>query len=155
MAFTTLSHDELRAAMACEIGHVQLGHLAARKERRAAERKARDQLNEKNTTAGAAVTAIPIIGPILAIGVAGTQMVSEQNVQEQYRAYDREEELQADRFGADLLQLVIGRARACEAEVELLSRLVRARTERPWSNWLSTHPSPAGRLKEVKTLCPS
>ncbi|HMB34041.1 MAG TPA: M48 family metalloprotease, partial [Methylomirabilota bacterium] len=65
-AYNTLSHDELRAALAHEIGHVQLGHFAARKERRVAEKKARDEISEKSTTAGAAVTAIPIIGPILA-----------------------------------------------------------------------------------------
>ena len=154
-AYNTLSHDELRAALAHEIGHVQLGHFAARKERRAAEKKARDEISEKSTTAGAAVTAIPIIGPILAIGVAGTQMVSEQNVQYQYRAYDRGEELAADRYGQDLLELVIGRARACAAEVTLLERLVKAPAAQSWSAWVDTHPQPAERLKMARGACPT
>ena len=153
-ALNALSHDELRAAMAHEIGHVQLGHFSARKVRREAEKKEREAINDKTNTA-AAVTAIPIIGPILAIGVAGTQMVTEQSVGSEYRAYDREEELQADRFGIDLLQLVIGRARACAAEVALLERLVEARTARPWAAWINTHPQPAERLKIAQAACPA
>ena len=63
-ALRVLPPDELRAGLAHEIGHVQLGHFTARKERRAAEKKTRDEMSEKSTTTGAAVTAIPIIGPL-------------------------------------------------------------------------------------------
>jgi Zn-dependent protease with chaperone function len=153
-ALKVLPPDELRAALAHELGHVKLGHFAARRERRAAERKTRDEISAKGTTAGAAATAIPIIGPLLAIGVAGTQMAADTSVEEHYRAYDREEEMAADRFGLDLLQLVIGRARACEAEVALLERLAQARRSRPWASWLSTHPQPVERLKVARELCP-
>ena len=153
-ALKVLPPDELRAGLAHEIGHVQLGHFAARKERRAAEKKARDELGEKSTTAGAAVTAIPVIGPLLAIGVAGTQMATESSIQSEYRAYDRDEELAADRYGQDLLELVVGRVRACDAELAILERLVQARGNSPWSAWLSTHPRPADRLKEAKERCP-
>jgi Zn-dependent protease with chaperone function len=154
-ALRVLPPDELRAGLAHEIGHVQLGHFAARKERRAAEKKTRDETSEKSTTTGAAVTAIPIIGPLLAIGVAGTQMVTESSIQSEYRAYDREEENTADRYGQDLLELVIGRVRACQAEVALLERLVQARASRPWAAWLNTHPRPEDRLKEAKEHCPA
>jgi hypothetical protein len=153
-ALRVLSPDELRAGLAHELGHVQLGHLAARKVRRAAEKKTRDEISEKNAKA-AVVGAIPIIGPILAIGVAGTQMLTDPDVEGEYRAYDREEELAADRYGQDLLELVIGRVRACQAEVALLERLVQARTSRPWAAWLSTHPKPADRLKDAKEHCPA
>jgi Zn-dependent protease with chaperone function len=153
-ALRVLPPDELRAGLAHEIGHVQLGHFAARKERRAAEKKAKDELGEKSTTAGAAVTAIPVVGPLLAIGVAGTQMVTESSIQSEYRAYDREEELAADRYGQDLLELVVGRVRACDAEVAILERLIGARGSRPWSAWLSTHPRPSERLDRAKERCP-
>ena len=153
-ALKVLPPDELRAGLAHEIGHVQLGHFAARKERRAAEKKTRDEITEKSTTTGAAVTAIPIIGPLLAIGVAGTQMVTDTSVESEYRAYDRDEENAADRYGQDLLELVIGRVRACQAEMALLERLEAAKASRPWADWLSTHPRPADRLKEAKGRCP-
>jgi Zn-dependent protease with chaperone function len=152
-ALRVLPPDELRAGLAHELGHVQLGHFAARKERRAAEKKTREEISEKHDTA-AAVGAIPIIGPLLAIGVAGAQMVTDPDVEGQYRAYDREEELAADRYGQDLLELVIGRVRACQAEVALLERLVQARASRPWAAWLSTHPRPADRLEEAREHCP-
>lgn len=154
-ALKVLFPDELRAALAHEIGHVKLGHFAARRERRSAERKTRAEISEKGATAGAAVTAIPIIGPLLAIGVAGTQMAADSSVDGEYRAYDREEELAADRFGLDLLQVVIGRARACEAELTLLDRLAQARKARPWAAWLSTHPRPSERLAVARDLCPA
>ena len=153
-ALRVLPPDELRAGLAHEIGHVQLGHFAARKERRAAEKKTREEISEKNAKA-AAVGAIPIIGPLLAIGVAGTQMMTDSSLETQYRAYDREEEQAADRYGQNLLELVIGRVRACQAEVALLERLVEARTSRPWAAWLNTHPRPADRLKEAQAHCPA
>lgn len=153
-ALRVLPPDELRAGLAHELGHVQLGHFAARKERRAAEKKTKDEIGEKNDKA-AVVGAIPIVGPLLAIGVAGTQMATDSSVEGQYRAYDREEELAADRYGRDLLELVIGRVRACEAEVALLERLVQARPSRPWVAWLNTHPRPADRLKVAKERCPA
>ena len=98
------------------------------------ERKARDEIREKGTTGGAMVTAIPIIGPLLAIGVAGTQIAAESAAEGRYRAYDREEEQAADRFGIDLLQLVLGRARGCGA-VAVSSRW----TRRCRLHGLSTH----------------
>jgi predicted Zn-dependent protease len=154
-ALRVLPPDELRAGLAHEIGHVQLGHFAARKERRAAEKKTKDDISDKSTTTGAAVTAIPVIGPLLAIGVAGTQMVTESSVESEYRAYDRDEENAADRYGQELLELVIGRMRACQAEMALLERLVQSKASRPWAAWLSTHPRPADRLKEAQAHCPA
>jgi hypothetical protein len=40
-----------------------------------------DEISEKATSAGAAVTVIPIIGPLPAIGVAGTQMVTDSSIE--------------------------------------------------------------------------
>jgi len=154
-ALKVLPPDELRAGLAHELGHVQLGHFAARKERRAEEKKTREEITDKGTTTGAVMTAIPIIGPLLAIGVAGTQAVAEANVDGKYRAYDRDEENAADRYGRELLELVIGRVRACQAEVALLERLVQARASRPWAAWLNTHPRPADRLKVAQAACPA
>src|SRR6266481_5911596 len=105
-ALRVLPPDELRAGLAHEIGHVQLGHFAARKERRAAEKKTRDEVSEKSTTTGAAVPATPMArrGPM--IGIAGTQMVTDSSIDSEYRAYDRGVEDAADRYGQDLLELI-------------------------------------------------
>jgi Zn-dependent protease with chaperone function len=147
-ALNTLPPEELQAALAHEIGHVQLGHFASRKERRAEEKKTRED-NER----GAALAAIPLIGPILAVGVMGSQIASETAIEGKYRAYDREDELAADRFALNLLERVTGRIRACQGTMGILERLRQAGSTRIFSAWLSTHPSPADRLKAVSERC--
>src|SRR5712691_4303119 len=122
-ALKTLPPEELQAALAHELGHVQLGHFAARRERRAEEKKTREEINER----GSALAAIPLIGPLLAVGVMGTQIASDTALEGQYRAYDREDELAADRFALDLLERVVGRADGCRATMAILDHLRRER----------------------------
>jgi len=152
-ALKTVPPEELQAALAHELGHVQLGHFTGRKERRADERRTRQEINEKSSAG--ALGAIPLIGPLLAVGMMGTQMAADAVVEGKYRAYDREDELAADRFALDLLERVSGRAQGCRATTALLERLRRERSARIFSAWLSTHPSPSDRLKAVGGLCPA
>jgi len=148
-ALKALPPEELQAALAHELGHVRLGHFAARRERRAEERKTRDDINER----GSALGAIPLIGPLLAVGVMGTQIASDAAAEGKYRAYDREDELAADRFALNLLDRVVGRIRGCQGTLGILERLQRERSARIFSACLSTHPSPSDRLKAVSELC--
>src|SRR5712691_4840868 len=105
-ALQTLPSEELQAALAHELGHVAL-----RRQRRDDERKRRDEMTEK--TSVGALGAIPLIGPILAVGMAGTQMAADAGLEGQYRAYDREDELAADSYALNLLERVVGRERGC------------------------------------------
>jgi Zn-dependent protease with chaperone function len=148
-ALKTLPPEELQAALAHELGHVQLGHFAARKERRAEEKKTREDISER----GSSLAAIPLIGPLLAVGVMGTQITSEAAAEGKYRAYDREDELAADRFALDLLGRAVGRIRGCQGTLGILERLQRERSTKIFSAWLSTHPSPSDRLKAVSEAC--
>ena len=148
-ALKTLPPEELQAALAHELGHVQLGHFVARKERRTEEKKTREGISER----GSSLAAVPLIGPLLAVGVMGTQIASEAAAEGKYRAYDREDELAADRFALDLLGRAVGRIRGCQGTLGILERLERERSTRIFSAWLSTHPSPSDRLKAVSELC--
>ena len=148
-ALQTLPPEELQAALAHELGHVQLGHFLARKERRAEEKKTREGISER----GSSLAVVPLIGPLLAVGVMGTQIASEAAAEGKYRAYDREDEFAADRFALDLLGRAVGRIRGCQGTLGILERLERERSTRIFSAWLSTHPSPSDRLKVVNTLC--
>ena len=152
-ALATLSFEELQAALAHELGHAQLGHFAARRDRRTAEREAKQKIEDRGNTAGAAVTAIPGIGPLLAVAVIGSQTAAQTATESEYRGYDQAEESAADRYAVDLLSSVPG-GPGCHALASLLERLDRARSGAPWRDWLSTHPSPAQRLQAVKTMCP-
>jgi len=152
-ALSTLPYEELLAALAHELGHAQLGHFAARRDRRVAERDAKQKIEERGTTAGAAVTAVPVIGPLLAVAVIGSQAAAETATASAYRGYDQAEESAADRYAVDLLNALSGGSR-CHALAALLERLDGAHSGPPWRDWLSTHPSPAHRLAAVKALCP-
>src|SRR5437870_2608837 len=82
------------------------------------EKKTRED-NER----GSVLAAIPLIGPILAVGVMGSQIASETAIEGKYRAYDREDEFAADRFALNLLERVTGRIRACQGTMGILERL--------------------------------
>lgn len=106
-ALTTLPPAELRAGLAHEIGHVESGHFSARSQRRAAEKQTRKEIDENGPTRNPA-TAIPVIGPLIAIGIVASQGVAEAKVDAEYRSYDREEEYAADRYALDLLARLPG-----------------------------------------------
>jgi len=126
-ALATLPPDELQAALAHELGHLQLGHVAARQQRRAAEKGMREQIIHQEGTVGGAA------------------------LDREYRAYDRAEEDAADHYGFDLVVKVIGRERACQAEVGLLERLVKVKSSS--EIWRRTHPNPTDRVKAVQEEC--
>jgi Zn-dependent protease with chaperone function len=152
-ALRNLPADELQAALAHELGHVRLGHLEARVQRRRDERAQRKDIESAGTLGGAIVTAIPVIGPLLALGVAGTQAAAEATAESKYRAYDRVEEDAADRLAADLLRRLPGGDERCQALVRLFERLEREGTGARWVDWLSTHPAPARRAAGIRMEC--
>jgi Zn-dependent protease with chaperone function len=124
-ALKSLEPTELQAALAHELGHVQLGHFDSRAERRQAESP----------------------------GAAKTSGDGEEALRRS-RAYDREEEFAADRYAVQLLdKLPGGPGRGCADMLLLLERLDLEMTERAWSSWLSTHPTPSARLQAVQTEC--
>ena len=144
----TLPPAELRAGLAHEIGHVESGHFAARAQRRAAEKQTRKEIEEKGPTRNPA-TAIPVIGPLIAIGIVASQGAAESKADAEYRSYDREEEYAADRYALDLLARLPGNPPACLAMVTLLERL-----QDQGGNRVRDHPLPTERAKAARERCP-
>jgi Zn-dependent protease with chaperone function len=147
-ALKTLPPAELRAGLAHEIGHVQSGHFASRTQRRAAEKQARQEIDEKGPTRNPAIT-IPVIGPLIAIGIVASQSVAEAKADAEYRSYDREEEYAADRYALDLLGRLAGNPPACLGLVTLLERL-----QGQGGTRVKDHPLPAERAKAALERCP-
>jgi hypothetical protein len=123
-ALARLPPEEMRAALAHELGHVELEHFGARRARRDAQREA-----------GAMLSRAP--GEIAKL-----------------RAYERDEERAADRYAVELLNRLPGDGTRCRALVALLRRLYRESRRPEYQNWLSTHPSPGARLEAVREVCP-
>jgi Zn-dependent protease with chaperone function len=147
-ALQALPPAELRAGLAHEIGHVESGHFAARLQRRAAEKQTRKQIDERDPTRNPA-TAIPVIGPLIAIGIATSQGVAEAKADAEYRSYDREEEYAADRYALDLLDRLPANPPACLGLVMLLERL-----QEQGGTRVKDHPLPAERAKAARERCP-
>ena len=122
-ALAQLPPEELRAALAHELGHVELEHVVARRVRRQEERAA---------------------GPMLS---------RERAELAKFRAYDRDEERAADRYAVELLNRLPGDGTRCRALSALLRRLARDGRRPQSENWLSTHPSPTARLEAIKETC--
>ncbi len=122
-ALAQLPPEELRAALAHELGHVELEHAVARRARRQEERGA---------------------GPMLSRQPAELA---------KFRAYDRDEERAADRYAVELLNRLPGDGTRCRALAALLRRLARESRRPEYFNWLSTHPSPIARLEAIKEDC--
>jgi hypothetical protein len=148
-ALRTLSPAELRAGLAHEIGHVKSGHFAARAQRRAAEKQTRKEIDEKGPSHNP-MTAIPVIGPLIAIGIVTSQSAAEAKADAEYRSYDRREEDEADRYALNLLALVPGDPPACLAFITLLERL-----ESQGGSRNRDHPLPAERIKVARERCPA
>lgn len=148
-ALRVLPDDELQAAVAHELGHVQLGHPEARGQRRQEER-ARQKEIESGSTGTTIVAAIPVIGPLIAVGIAESQTTVEAA---RFRSYDRAEEEAADRFAAELLRRLPGGDERCQALVRLFDRLDRAQRGARWGDWQNTHPAPARRAEAIRREC--
>ena len=124
-ALQSLQPSELRAALAHELGHVQLGHFDSRAERRQVESPA-----------------------------AKTSHDGGEDALRRNRAYDREEEFAADRYAVQLLDRLSGSpGRGCTDMLLLLELLDLEMTAPGWSSWLSTHPTPAARLQAIQGEC--
>jgi hypothetical protein len=128
-ALQSLDQDELQTALAHEIGHVQLGHFTSREARRQGKPKGPDR--------GAPVES------------------DDGQVLGQSRAYDRREELAADRYAVELLDKLPGSpGRGCTSVMTLIERLDLERLAPMWSHWLNTHPTPGARLAALRKICP-
>ena len=128
-ALRSLDQDELQTALAHEIGHVQLGHFSSREARRQVEPKIPDRGAPVESDSGQGLG--------------------------QSRAYDRREELAADRYAVELLDKLAGSpGRGCTSVMTLIERLDLERLAPMWSHWLNTHPTPGARLAALGEICP-
>lgn len=145
-----MAYMESEADLAGVIGH-EIGHVTAR---HGAQRATRQQ------TAGLGVLAATLLGAVVGVGDVAGQL--SQSVAAGYVAsYSREQELQADRLGAEYLARnrysprnmvdVIAVLKMQERYVADQAR-AEGRQPREGGDWLASHPSNEQRLQQIREI---
>jgi predicted Zn-dependent protease len=130
-----LAHLDTEAEMAGVLGH-EIGHVTARHAARAYTRSA-------SVGIGAAITSIlvPSAEPIAAAAQTGLGVL--------FLKYDRGQEVQSDRLGAEYVAKVGWAPSGMSGVLETLGRISAATDRRGVPNWLATHPQPEDRVAKV------
>jgi predicted Zn-dependent protease len=130
-----MAHLDTEAEMAGVLGH-EIGHVTARHAARAYTRAA-------SVGVGAAVTSIlfPSAEPYAAAAQTGLGVL--------FLKYDRGQELQSDRLGAEYVAKVGWAPSGMSGVLETLGRISAATDRRGVPNWLATHPQPEDRVAKV------
>ena len=151
-----MAYMESEADLAGVIGH-EIGHVTAR---HGAQRATRQQ------NAGVGVMAATILGAVLetaGLGGAGqlANQVSQSVAAGYIASYGREQELQADRLGAEYLSRTQYDPRNMIDVIQVLKNQERfagdaaraeGRTPSQQANWLSSHPSNDKRLEDITQI---
>ena len=151
-----MAYMESEADLAGVIGH-EIGHVTAR---HGAQRATRQQ------KAGVGVVAATILGAVLeGVGVGGAGQLANQvsqSVAAGYIAsYGREQELQADRLGAEYLSRssydprnMVDVIQVLRSQEQFSADTARAegRTPPAQANWLASHPSNERRLQDIQQI---
>jgi len=130
-----LAYLDTEAEMAGVLGH-EIGHVNAR-------HSAQGYTRTVTLMGGAVLTSIlfPKAAPYAAGGAAGLSIL--------FLKYDRSQELQADRLGAEYSAKVGWSPQGMEGVLEVLSRLEAGAGKGGVPNWLSTHPASEDRIARV------
>jgi predicted Zn-dependent protease len=125
--------EQLAGVLGHEIGHVTARHSA--------------QQYTKATSAGIGLTLLSIFVP----EARPLQGVAEQALGVLFLKYGRDDELQADRLGAQYTAKTGWNPQGVAGMLRTLQRLDEANgNRRGVPNWLSTHPAPADRVQQVQ-----
>ncbi len=145
-----MAYMESEADLAGVIGH-EIGHVTAR---HGAQRATRQQ------TAGIGVLAATVLGAVLGVGDVASQL--SQSVAAGYVAsYSRDQELQADRLGAEYLvrnrydpQNMVDVIQVLKRQEQFAADQARAegKTPRQGGDWLASHPSNEERLRDITEI---
>src|SRR5262249_38542295 len=123
-------HDALRALLAHEIAHMQLGHPDARQARADAQKETEKGVKAVSRAGSTAAGLIPGVGGFISKGISTARKATIAAMEMQANAYLPEEEQAADAMAVTLLNGA--ETSSCGALVSLLEARLRAPDEEAW-----------------------
>jgi hypothetical protein len=149
---TRLDRAELRALLAHEIAHMQLGHADARQARADAQKQTQKDIKTATRAGSKAVSLIPGVGGLISQGIGTARKAATLAMEMHGNPYLPEEEQAADATAVTYLNEA--ETASCQALTDLLEERLRAPDEAPWVPWLQGHPVSAERVEALAAPCP-
>jgi hypothetical protein len=149
---THLDRTTLRALLAHEIAHMQLGHPEARQARADAQKQTQKEVKSASRAASKAVSLIPGVGGLISQGIGTARKATTFAMEMQGNPYLPEEEEAADAMAVRFLN--DGELDGCRALADLLEARLRDPGADPWESWLQGHPVSAERVEALAAPCP-
>ncbi|HEX2501264.1 MAG TPA: M48 family metalloprotease [Methylomirabilota bacterium] len=149
---THLDRATLRALLAHEIAHMQLGHPDARQARADAQKQTEQGVKSASRAASKAVSLIPGVGGLISQGIGTARKATTFAMEMRGNPYLAEEEQAADTMAVRFLN--DGELDSCWALADLLEARLRDPGADPWEPWLQGHPVSAERIEALAAPCP-
>lgn len=150
-ALARTDRASLRALLAHELAHMQLGHPEARQARAEAQKQTQKEVKAVSSAGSKAVSLIPGVGGWVSKGIGTARKAATAAMEMHGNPYLPEEEQAADGMAVTLLNQT--EASSCRALTSLLTERLRTPDENAWSLWLHAHPVSAERIDALAAPC--
>ena len=151
-ALARIDRSTLRALLAHELAHMQLGHPDARHARSEAQKQQGQEVKAVSRAGSKAASLIPGVGGLISKGIGTARKAATTAMEMHGDAYLPEEEQAADAMAVTLLNQAEGSS--CHALSRLLTERLRSPDEDAWTLWLHEHPVSAERIEILAVGCP-
>ncbi len=152
-ALARTDRASLRALLAHELAHMQLGHPEARQARAEAQKQTQKEVKAVSSAGSKAVSLIPGVGGLVSKGIGTARKAATAAMEMHGNPYVPEEEQAADAMAVTLLNQT--EASSCRALRSLLEERLRAPGDTAWTLWLQEHPVSAKRTETLAAPCPA
>jgi hypothetical protein len=146
-----LERDSLRALLAHELAHLQLGHPDARLTREKSREETQKSVRAARKADTKGLGFIPGVGGLIGKGVGAAGKAADAAAALAAHAYLPEEERAADVLAGTLLDAA--GPGGCRALTALLEARLRAPDDAAWTPWITEHPVDAGRSSAFADAC--
>lgn len=151
-ALAGTDRESLRALLAHELAHMQLGHPETRQARAEAQKQTQEDVKAVSRAGSKAVSLIPGVGGWISKGIGTARKAATTAMEMHGNPYLPEEEQAADAMAVTLLNQT--EPSSCRALKGFLEERLRAPGDTAWTLWLQEHPASAERIEALAPSCP-